>query len=104
MQAEHSSRFLLGRICSPFKQVCKKLCTLQVFVMLQLSYRYSKIYSTQKADRQQHIVMVEAHILANDTAEFRFCEHGVMGQKLESHVRHVFVSIAFYECVDKVLC
>ncbi len=27
------------------------------------TYRYSKIYSTQKADRQEHIVMVYAHTL-----------------------------------------
>ena len=97
---------LLGRIRSLFKQVWKKLCTLQVFLMLQLCLPLLKIYSTQKADRQEHIVMVYANTLGTWHCGIYSdsFEHGFWWTEFAFTCEARFVRIAFYECVDKVLC
>ena len=86
-QTEHSSRFfffLLGRICSLFNKSVKSFVHYRCSWCFSYTYCYSKLYSTQKADRQEHIVMVYAHILRtwHSRIYFVFCEHGVWWDRI----------------------
>ena len=88
---------LLGRICSLFKQVCKKLCTLQVFLMLQLYLPLLENLFDSKADRQEHIVMVYAHILGRWLCRIYsvFVNMVLMGRNFHLLVRHVLCVSCF---------
>ncbi len=54
-EREASLLFFIGSL---FKQVCKKIWHYRCSWYLGYTYRYSKFYSIQKADRQEDIVMV----------------------------------------------
>ena len=97
---------LLGRIRSLFKQVWKKLCTLQVFLMLQLCLLLlENLFDSESWQTRAHRYGLCPHsgyvTLQN---LFRSFEHGFWWDRIfDLLARHVFVRIAFYECVDKVL-
>jgi hypothetical protein len=63
---------------------------------LGYTYRYSKSFATQKADRQGYGLGPHSGQITLQT----FLTWCLMEQEGEARL----VRIAFYECVDKVLC